>query len=180
MLRVLTSRLPGRGEIGSVYAVILFFLFGWVTIIFFWKFPAWLYYANLGEVAIFYLYTAATEALEGLVYLAAILLLSAVLPASWFKDKFTVRGTIAALALPAWLLLVQYFIAYHEFGRGPAVLAATLISGGLAALWMWLSMKYIALERMARLLAERTPVFLYVYIPIAIISLTILLVRNLG
>ncbi|MFZ5879639.1 MAG: hypothetical protein ACOY0R_09725 [Chloroflexota bacterium] len=180
MLQALKSRLPGRGEIVSVYAVLLFFLFSWATITFFWKFPAWLYYATLVEVAVFYLYTAVTEALEGLVYLAVLLLVCALLPAPFFKDRFLARGTIAALALPGWLVLIQYFIAYHDFGPGLALLAATLISGGLAALWMGLSIKFTAFERAARLLAERTPVFLYVYLPLAAVSFLIVLVRNLG
>lgn len=180
MPSALKSRLPARGEIGSVYAVILFFLFGWATIIFFWKFPAWLYYATLGEIAVYYLYLAVTEALEGLLYLAALLLACALLPASWFKEKFIVRGTIAALALPAFLLLTQYFIAYHEFGKGLAALLALLLAGGLASLWMGLAARRAIFERAARLLAERTPVFLYVYLPLAVVALAILAVRNLG
>jgi hypothetical protein len=160
--------------------VILFFLFGLATILFFWKFPAWLYYATLGEVAGFYLYTALTEALEGLVYLTALLFFCIALPASWFRDRFIVRGPITALALPTFLLLTQYFIAYHEFGKGLAALLALLLAGGLACLWMWLAARSIVFERAARLLAERAPVFLPVYLPLAAIALVVLAARNLG
>ncbi len=180
MLQTLKSRLPDRGEVMSVYAVILFFLFGWATIVFLWKFPAWLYYANLGEVAVFYLYTVFTEVLEGFFYLVILLLLCVLLPVSFFKEHFSVRGTIMGLALPAWLLLMQYFIAFHDFGNGLAVLLSALIAGGLASLWMWLSVKYAIFERVARLLVERTPIFLYVYLPLAALSLVILSVRNMG
>lgn len=180
MFRALQSRLPDFKEILPVYAVLVFFLFGWATIAFFWKLPAWLFYLNLGEVGVIYLYTAFTEFFESLIYLGVLLIFCGFLPAHFLKDRFAVRGTITAIALPGFILLTNYIIAIQKIAPALSALAAFVICGGLAFAWIWLSSRYIVFEQTARFLVERTPVFLYVYAPIVIISLIVVLVRNVG
>jgi hypothetical protein len=179
MISAIKSRLPGVKEILPVYAVIVFFLLSWATLAFFWKFPAWLNYLTLGEVTVLYLYAAFTEFLESLVYLLILLLLCIILPSKFLKDGFLVRGTIAAVAMPGLILLVNYLIVFHEFTAWQAALSGLMLMGAVVALLIWLTAKYQTVEKGVLLFGDRTVIFLYLYIPLMIISSVVVLARIL-
>jgi hypothetical protein len=179
MISAIKSRLPQGKEILPVYAVIVFFLLGWATLAFFWKFPAWLNYLTLGEVVVLYLYAAFTEFLESLVYLFFLLLLCTLLPSKLLKDNFPVRGTLAAVALPGLILLTDYLIMFREFAAWQAALAALVIVCVLVMLLIWLSGKYRAVEKGLLAFGDRTILFLYLYIPLMIVSSVVVLARML-
>ena len=180
MFRAVQSRLPDFKEILPVYAVLVFFLFGWATIAFFWKLPAWLFYLNLREVGVIYLYAAVTELFESLFYLCVLLALAAILPAGILKSRFQIRGTIAAFFILGLIELTSYFIAFQELNSVISVSIALLICGVLGAALIGLSSKYVVFERAIRFLADRMVVFLYVYLPIAGIAFVLVLIRIAG
>ncbi len=180
MFRAMKSRLPDFKEILPVYAALVFFLFGWATIAFFWKLPAWLFYLNLGEVGVIYSYAALTEFFESLIYLCILLALAAILPAQILKNRFQIRGTIAALFMLGLIELTSYFIAFQELNPAASALYALLICVVLGAALLWLSSKYVFFDRAVRIVVDRLVIFLYVYLPIAGISLILVLIRIAG
>jgi len=180
MFRALQSRLPDFKEILPVYAVLVFFLFGWATIAFFWKLPAWLFYLNLGEVGVIYSYAAVTEFLESLIYLCFLLALAAILPAQILKNRFQIRGAIAALFILGFIELTSYFIAFRELAPAVSALVALLICGVLGAALLWLSSKFVFFEQAICFAVDRMIIFLYVYMPIAGIAFIVVLIRAAG
>ena len=180
MFRAMKSRLPDFNEILPVYAVLVFFLFGWATIDFFWKLPAWLFYLNLGEVGVIYSYGAVTEFIESLIYLCILLVLAAILPAQIMKNKFQIRGTIAALFILGIIELTSYFIAFRDIKPAVSALVALLICGLLGTALLWLSSKYVFIEQVIRQTVDRMVIFLYVYLPMAGIAIIVVLIRNAG
>ena len=179
MISAIKSRLPGVKEILPVYAVIVFFLLSWATLVFFWKFPAWLNYLTLGEAAVLYLYAAFTEFLESLVYLLILLGLCFILPSKLLKDVFPVRGIPAAVALPGFILLADYLIVFQELAVWQAIPASLAIMGGVFALLIWLSGRYSSVQKGMLLFGDRTMIFLYIYLPLMLISSVVVLARVL-
>ncbi len=178
MFRAVESRLPDFEEILPVYAVLVFFLFGWATIDFFWKLPAWLFYLNLGEVGVIYSYAVVTEFIESLIYLCFLLALAAILPVQILKNRFQTRGTIAALVILGFIELTSYFIAFRDRSPGVSALVALLICGLLGGALLWLSSKYVFFEQAIRFVVDRMIIFLYVYLPMAGIAFIVVLIRN--
>lgn len=127
-----------------------------------------------------YLYAAVTELFESLLYLFILLALAAILPAEILKNRFQIRGTIAALFMLGFIDLTSYFIAFHELNPAVSALYALSICGVLGAVLLWLSSKYVFFERAVRFAVDRAIIFLYVYLPIAAIALIVVLVRVAG
>lgn len=180
MISTVKKRLPTFREVLSVYGVIIFILFSWATIIFFWRLSAWLYYLNLGEIGVLYAYAASTEFVESLIYLTILLLLCMALPGAVLKEHFSVRGTIIAIAMPGFVLLADYLIAIRDFTPVISIPMAFAVSAGLALMWIWLASRYKALGQAADFIMERVSIFTYVYTMIAVISLVVVLIRNVG
>jgi len=59
-------------------------------------------------------------------------------------------------------------------------LYALLICVVLGAALLWLSSKYVFFDRAVRIVVDRLVIFLYVYLPIAGISLILVLIRIAG
>lgn len=180
MFRAIQSRLPDFKDILPVYAVLVFFLFGWATVAFFWKLPAWLFYLNLEEVGVIYSYAAVTEFFESLIYLFILLVIAAILPAQLLKNRFQIRGTISALFILGFIELTSYFIAFRELTPIVSALTALLICGVLEAGLFWLSSKYVFFDQAVRFAVDRLIIFLYVYLPIAGIAFILVSIRIAG
>lgn len=180
MLQVLMKRLPNIEAILPVYAILVFILYGWETIAFFWKVPAWLFYLGLGEVGVIYSYGVVNEFVESLAYLILLLMLAAILPASILKEKFQTRATLIALFLLGSVYLISYLIAFQEVERVKAALFTISTGMVLDILLLWLSAKFAFLERAIIFLTNQVTIFLYVYAPITAIALVVILIRNLG
>jgi hypothetical protein len=179
MFSAIKSRLPGAQEVLLVYAVCVFFLFSWTTITFFWKLPAWLNYLTLGEITTTYFYTVFTEFLESLLYLLLTLMICAILPPVFLRDKFSVRGTLLVTALPAAILLVQYWIVFRELKVWQSTLLTVGIVGIIFALLIWLSDRFQAVATGIALFADRATTLLYIYVPLMLVSSIVVLFRML-
>src|SRR6266498_944303 len=103
---VLKEKIPPPHEISSLYATIVFLVYGWTSLAFFWKVPSWLYFLNLGEIVSILAYVLSSTLLESLIILLLFLLASLVLPASWLRNKFVVRGSIIFYSLTFWVILL--------------------------------------------------------------------------
>ena len=173
----ISSRVPSREQILPVYGVIVLMVHGWTLWWFYYNLPAWMTFMNFGEVFGQFAYSMSTDFFESLVVLAGITLLAIVLPRTWFLDAFVARG--AALTVLGFGLLMyiasqfttkDYYPA--EFVRWAPALAAGML---LAA---WLIGRHALARRVIELFADRAIIFLYLSIPISVISLFTLLLRN--
>ena len=175
---ILRSRFSSFQKNLSVYAVIVTLLCGWTLRWLGWKLPSWLHYLTGGEIAIMFVYAFATVFLESLFVLAILNIFAALLPKAWFLDSFVVNGTLLCSSGLGYLM---YFAS--KFRREmdiptellywfPMVILGTL-------LFSFLVRKVGILVEFFEKLADRLTVFLYLFVPFGIISLLIVLVRNL-
>ncbi len=172
-------RLPGIRQLTPVYGLIVLFVYSWTILWFFWKLNSWLRYLTTVEIATILAYGLMINLLESLVVLTIPLVLSLALPARWFFDQFIARST--ALLVPLLGFLV--FAAFQFEGRANfhqslimrvSIPVLFLAIGLIFSVGRWSKFRMIM-----EALAERTTVFLYITLPLSLLSLTIVLVRNL-
>lgn len=180
MMQVLKARLPDLKAVLPVYAVLVFVLYGWMTITFFWKMPAWLFYLNLGEIGIIYSYGIVNEFVESVVYIFLVLMLAAALPPSFLRDRFQTRGTLIVVFLLGVVYLMSYLIAFQEVDRLKAALFALMIFGILNVILLWVSAKFSFVNRVIVFVTDQMTIFLYIYAPITAISFLVILFRMTG
>jgi hypothetical protein len=176
------QRLPNSQAILQVYAVIAVMLSGWTITAFLWKLSAWLLILNMGEILTVFSYSMVANLIESLVVLLLLLMVSACLPASFFRDDFVVRGTILTVGLIGSLMA---FVKSHMvFGMenglklliGPlAVLLLTAILMGLPSELRFVRFLHSAIRRTS----DRLIVFLYILVPLFVILLAYVIFRNI-
>jgi hypothetical protein len=118
--------------------------------------------------------------MECLLLLGTLILVSFILPPRFFRNVFVVRGTAFATCLLSSIILFwKYFesdpgilmVDYIQIWTFGALLLASLIS--------YASAKISALSDFLYWVSDRMIVFLYILIPLSIVSLITVLIRNI-
>lgn len=180
--RFFAGRLPSRQNILGVYAVIVLLVYSWTLVTSFYKFPSWMFYLTIGQILSVYAYAFSIDLLESILVLAAVLFLDLTLFLAFRnKDEFQSRSIllIVGVLVVAGLRLI-FFPDYEDiyaFLQSEAIwwgialpLMLVLAVAGSKAGWV---------RNAVEVTAERAFVFLYIYIPLSLISMLIVLIRNL-
>lgn len=177
------ARFVTRKEMPPVFAASAIPVYTWSLLIFFRNLRAWLYYLPAWDIAGILAYSLAFAFVESALVLLAWVALAALLPASWFRDRFVALGAMAALWTGLWAVLAQWtgLVPFTSLARKhPARLGGSislyLVAMG-AACWSIRRQRRVG-EGIASL-ANRMVVLLYLYLPLSACGLLVVLVRNL-
>jgi hypothetical protein len=145
---------------------------------FFWRFPSWLYFSTVGEIFVFFAYTAAVNLIESAAVLILVSALIFILPREWGYEQFVAKATLFVLVMLGYLIyLNNIFSATSLFDLSRRQWLFWL---GVEGLILVLPLTRVpAFCRLVEAMADRFVVFLYVVTPVSVISLLFVLVRNL-
>ena len=173
---VIYKRFPPLTQITSVYAIIVLVIYTWTILWSFWKLPSWLNFLSFGEILTIYAYSLTTNLLESLLVLCLPLGLSLILPRKWFSEAFVTCGTVVALlnlGYVAFILIQSQSLDNYPVNivrLVPVIFLASLILSFLIG-------KVKFLVKAIDFFAEQATVFLYITIPLSLISLMVVLAR---
>ena len=173
----IVKRLPSTQQVAAVYGVIVLIVYGWTLYWFAWKLPSWLYFLSVGEMLVALAYSMVVNLIESLIVLFALLLLCAILPPRWFRDRFTALGTV--LVILSMIALAYYLgaiIALQDFP--PHLRWYVLLAVAGIALVVFLVSRVKFLVKFLEEIANRAVIFLYVFLPLSAISFIVVLIRN--
>ena len=174
------NRWPAFKDILSVYAVIAFLIQVWTIYISFEQLPAWSSFLNINEIMAVLAYRVTESFIECLLILGLLLVVSFLLPPGIFRDVFVVRGTAFAMGLLGPMILF-----WKLFRGDPGTLMADyariwmVSTVVLASLASYLSVKVISVADFLKWISDRMIVFLYLLIPISLVSFITVLIRNM-
>jgi hypothetical protein len=177
------GRFPDRQSILGVYAVIVILVYSWTLFTSFYKLPSWMFYMTISQILSVYAYSFSLDLVESILALVGVLFLEFTLfPALKNKDEFQSRSILVILVvLVSAMLRLALFQTYEDidaFLSGELMWwAITLPLGMLIAAF---APKIIWVRKILTGIAERTTVFLYIYLPLSFISLLVVLVRNIS
>ena len=173
------KRFPKRSATLPVFAVIAVPIFGWTLLSWLWKLPSWMNFLTPGEIGAIFFYATLTAFVESLLVLAALLLLCFFLPSQSYRDHFVVRGTwlaagltLAILGNGVWRGLTRF--TYIEV----SLLLWSVVTLVVIAILTILSTRVRMMARAAEWISDRLIVFLYILIPLSILSMLVVFVRN--
>jgi hypothetical protein len=176
--KFIRNRFPHRSEIVAVLSIAVFVCFSWSILGFFHKLSSFLLYLNLEEIGAIFAYMMAFAMLESLAVTAILILLSALFPSNWLRDGFAYKGFVILLIATADALLFQKSL--EEIF--PSMLNLVIFSVAPIALIAILISLLHAQPKVQNLLVkmqDRFLIMLFVYLPIGLISLLAVTVRNL-
>ena len=177
----LKTRLPEWRSILGVYAAAAFLVYGWTLLASFWKVPSWLFFLKIGEVLSVYAYSFSIAFAESVLLLFVALLVGFLLPKRWWNDQFVPKSGIWIIVILTSIMLRLYTNRAPEFwedfvyNQGAWWGYTVLLGIVLSTLFSRVPLLHKGLES----LADRLVVFLYVYMPLTVISILVVLLRNI-
>lgn len=173
----IVERVPPRNEIIPVFASIVFPLYSWTIYWMLDYLPSWLKSMTLGETIPVNAYAFVLVLFESIFLLVLILLLSIILPKKWLRVGFVPKGSILA-----WLIcLFSYFAQLNNINRVELISELLLWTIFVISVVIFFALitKSIIISTAISSLSDKLSVFLYIYLPISLISLIIVVVNNL-
>jgi hypothetical protein len=179
----LKAKLPARQEALVVFSVIVFIVFSWTLYRVFWWVPSWLEYLSIWNILIIVAYVLAFALFESLAVMGLIVILGLLFPKQTFKDQFIVQGSAISAALGVIAFLVQRKVSLiYKLELWQTLAYPTLILIGVVILVPMLSYifkRFNLLSRLALAAAERMTIFVYLYVPLGLIGVLVVVARNL-
>jgi hypothetical protein len=179
----LKAKLPSRREVLPVFSVILFFIFSWALYRMFYQVPSWLFFLNIWNILVLAAYVMAYALFESAVILGFIVLLSLILPKKFFKDNFTALGSLIVLTMSIGAYLIQrkigilYRLELEQLIIYPILILAAFVV--LGVVFSFVLNRFNAAKRLVEAVADRMTIFAYIYIPLGLLSLVVVLARNI-
>jgi hypothetical protein len=162
-----------------VYAVIVFMVYTWTIYAFIRFLPYWLRFLNVTEILAIFSYAMLSDCLESLGFIFLLLVSCVILPARFLRNTFAVRGTVMAVCLLG--AIIVYMNGYAKNGT-PSLLSYILWSLAILAvafLLSFLAAKIRFVISAVEWLSSNMTIFLYIYIPLTILSLLNVIFRNI-
>jgi len=185
-LGVMRKKVPVRAEVLSVFNVLIFVVFGWSIRGFLFEIPSFLLYLSLGDMAAVVFYMMAFAFLECILLTGGLVLVSMILPSNWFKTGFAYKGFLIILVATTGFILFQgyYKVGFfqnlinNDYSPFRPVLIGVVI--GLIALagLFWLFHNRPRLQKYLSNFIEQFSVFSYIYVPLGVIGILVVFVRN--
>jgi hypothetical protein len=182
LAKLFIGRLPDRQSILGVYAVIVFLVYSWTLFTSFYKLPSWMFYLTIGQILSVYAYAFSVNLLESILALSVVLFLDFTLfLALKNREEFQSRSILLILVvLISSMLRLVLFQSYDDiqpFLSGELIWWAITLPLALATAVAVPKSKWI--RKAIEGIAERAVIFLYIYLPLSLISLVVVFIRNI-
>ncbi len=182
LVKWFVGRLPDKKSILGVYAVIVILVYSWTLIVSFYQLPSWLFYLTLPQIFSIYAYSFSLNLAESLLVLAGVLFLDyTVFLALKNRDEFQARSILVVVFMLASSMTRLAFLGSYEsidvFLSSRLVWWAITIS--LVLLLAIFAPRLKGVRSILEGVAERAVVFLYIYPPLSLVALAVVIVRNI-
>jgi len=153
-------------------------IYTWTSVWFFWKVPSWLFFLNAGEIGIAFAYALATNLVESLAILCGPLALSLILPKEWFLDRFVARGAALVLSGLGYMMYLAFqFKTKDDYPSITLKAWSVALAIVIMVVIVYLAGRLSLFRKIMEVLADRAIIFLYISLPLSLISLVIVLIR---
>jgi hypothetical protein len=181
------ARLPARSDILLVWGVVLFAVFGWSIRGFLYKLPSFALYFGVGANLAIVCYMLAFALLESMLVTGLLVLFGMLLPAGWLRDGFTYKSFLIIFDTSLAMVLFEgYYKAdfFKDILAGATYPFPPFVEGAAASFMLlsallWLFRSRPRLQKYVLYVVEQLSLFTYIYVPLGIVGLVVVLIRNL-
>jgi hypothetical protein len=178
-LELIRNRFPARSDLLAVFGVAVFVCYTWTLLGFLNKLSSFLLYFTLGEIGNIFAFMMAFTLLESLAVTALLALLSGVLPSGWLKEGFALKGFVILVVATIASILFQKYLLGGEFPSVLGIAAFVLVPLGLSIGLIALIHSRPKAQRILHGILDRIQIMLFVYVPIGLLALIVVLYQNL-
>lgn len=169
---------PPAREILNVFAIIVFPVYSWAIVWSLWRLDSWEKILSVGEILLVFAYTLAFALVESLLALFMILLLNIVVPGRYLRDVFVPQAGAIVIVLVCWGLAVQLSQYQSSDWTIAEWMQAIVLLGMALVIFFLLAYRLELIAKLIRSLAERVSVLLFFYLPLSLLSFTVVIGQN--
>lgn len=175
-MNVFKKRLPARNEINLVMGVVIFAVHTWSIRNFLYKIPSFLLYTTPMDTFAIFCYMMAFALLESFAVTVGLLFLAAVLPLNWLREGFAYKGFVMVFVFTAASIWLQGNVQ-NQFPPKSLLYTLILIVFLGILILSWLIHKIPQLQKIVIDIEDRIGIMQYVYIPLGLLGLVIVVIR---
>jgi hypothetical protein len=179
-LATFRARFPSRNEIFLAFVICVFPVYVWSIINLLMEVPAWILRLNTWDLIGVIAYTQAFALIESVLVLGLLVLIGAILPARMFRNKFVAFTAFLVFITTAWFIFAHLFDdAIRLWGIKQfiiwifAYLVTIVIGYGIV-------LRFERIEKALNTIAQRLSILSIFYIIIGVLSLFIVIFRNIA
>ncbi len=179
LLTFIRDRFPPRNDTIPVFAASIFIVYSWAILWFLQKMPGWLPFLSLWAILSILAYTLAFALLESCAVLLVLVLFGVLTPYKLIRARFISQGSVILFAAASWTAFIQLLRgALRMWSLSESILwfGIAILSIVCASVLVYRMPRF---QQALRSLCTRLSIFLYIYVPIGIISCMVVLVRNI-
>jgi hypothetical protein len=180
-LNFFRKRLPEKNEVFTVLGIVVFVVYSWSIWGFLREVPSFLLFFKLGQILAIFLYMMGFALLECLLVMIGLGLMSLVMPVRWFKDGFVYKSFITVVLGAVVILSFGNTLMSLNNDFPPLELILKSVSIAIAACALLLTLFHYVkpLQKAVLFIADRIGVMAYFYIPLGVLGMIVVLIRNL-
>jgi hypothetical protein len=172
------KRLPSIPDLLAVSGLAFLLDYSWTFYNAFDVLPSWLKIYLFPELVGLLAYLLSIALLDTVLAVGGAVGLGLLLPRPWFVEDFAAKGGVTVIAIWISSLLINLPGVYLHHINHPTFLRVVLVDLlCVGSLFVMLRIPFY--RRLVRRLAERSTVFVYVYLPLGLLGVLIVAVRNL-
>jgi len=174
------SRIPPLQDVLAVFSVIVFIDYSWMLYSSFYKLPAWIYSLSVGQILTVYAYAFIASLIDSLVVLMAVMVFDFAF-FFLFRNQEEIRSRTILTSVIVLIFMIARLYLYGG-NEDMSIFLSTKLWWYGAALFIGLPL-VVALPKLPRVneilykISEMLSVFLYIYLPLSVISLIVVLIR---
>lgn len=186
LLETLGTRAPAKKDIQSVFNFVLFVVFSWSIRGFLFELSSFLLYFKLADISAILFYMLGFAMLESVFITGGLVVGSILLPSKWFKVGFVYKGFLFIFVSTIALIFYQ---GYYKFGffetlikNDYSTLMPLFLALGIslfALFWLFWLFNKPGLRSYLLKFIEQFGVFGYIYIPLGLMGIVVVIIRNL-
>ena len=177
----LWSRLPARRDVVYVFSAVVFAVYSWSIRGFLFQLSSLILYYNIWQIIAVLFYLMAFALLESTAFTGTLALAGFLLPQKWFRDGFAYKGFLATLVIGLAMIKLQSYLYVLNYGLPDIGILGWGVGITLVALvaLFFLFQNVSLLQKFLLNVEERLQVFIYLYVPLGIAGLLVILLRNI-
>jgi hypothetical protein len=179
-----TRDIASMWDITCLFAACAVPVHTWTTLLYFNQMPGWLAYLRIWDLLGTFAYAQAFALVESIAVLGIVVLLAIVLPRQFLRGKLVAKGSVLALLILGSAAVIQFVGIKPWLGARPWLSKKLYL--GIALFLLALGGSWLMIDRSKRVEApvvsfvQRLTVLLYLHVPIAFLSVAIVILRNLS
>ena len=178
-MNFIKSRFASREQLILLFAACVFIIHVWAIISVLREVPAWVLRLNYWDLIGVIAYTQLYALAESIVVFLVLIIIAAILPAKLFREKLVALGTMVVIVSSIWFIFAHYndqVIRLWGAKQFLFVFLAFLVS---------ILIPYVLIQRYPKIadiidsIVGRVAVLAYVYVFLDVISIIIIVIRNI-